>query len=171
MVIYAIILFEIKKRGIIMSNSVFDKKGGALKNIRFFDACVVFVANKLYSEFPRCVDVNTYEAMEDEYFKALDFCSDKEIVMTHTLFWLKENGFLTFTEPCGQPDNANDCTEQFTCVRLTAKGFSILKSPTPKSVNGGSKNSLGSVIQNSIIDKGMNKAVDAAFSIVSSLVV
>ena len=42
-----------------MSYSVFDKKGGALKNIKFFDACVVYVANKLYEEFPRCVDINT----------------------------------------------------------------------------------------------------------------
>ena len=153
-----------------MSKSVFDKKGGALRNIRFFDACVVFVANKLYSEFPRCIDINTYEAMEDDYFKALELCSDQELVMTHTLFWLKENGFLTFTEPDYQRKNENDCTEQFTCVRLTVKGFTILKSPPPKSMKNNTKHSLGSVIQSSVIDKGMNKAVDTAFGIVSSLI-
>ncbi len=151
------------------TKSVFEKKGKTLKNIRFFDACVVFIANKLYEEFPRCVDVDTQEVMGDEYFKSHEFCSDQELVMTHTLFWLKENGFLTFTEPKGQPASQDECTVLFSCVRLTVKGFTILKSPPPESMNNNTKNSLGSVIQNSVIDKGMTKAVDTAFGIVSSL--
>lgn len=152
-----------------MNYSVFDKKGGSLKNIKFFDACVVFIANKLYEEFPRCVDMDTSITLSDDYFKAYRVLRDSELVMTHTLFWLKENGFLTFTEPKGQPTSQDECNIYFSCVRLTVKGFTILKSPPPECMEENTKQSLGSVIQNSVIDKGMTKAVDSAFGIVSSL--
>ena len=114
------------------------------ENIKIFDRAVLFYADKLYKEFPVCINLNLYEDKEEETFLDIRVNKTKLLfILSETLFWLQENNFLTFEKP-DKRSLVNNIEPQcnFLCVRLTAKGVTILKTP-PSSLT---KESLGEVI-------------------------
>jgi len=147
-------------------NDSLRKKVGRMKNIEFFDVCVAHIANRLYDDFPRCVDISTDKETNHPYFENVKLFKDRALIMTHTLFWLRENGFLEFTEPKGKPTGRDECTEMFYCVRLTSKGLMILKSP-PQSIE--SHETIGEALGTSLMKSAADKGATMAVEIVSAL--
>jgi len=118
-----------------------------MKNIELFDIAVVHFANVLYENFPICIDINIYEEVQKEPFASLkEEDLTKRLVISETLFWLEENDFLKFEKPTQREPFTmpHDPYPFFQCVRLTAKGLTILKSP-PKTIE--EKQSLGDKMQ------------------------
>lgn len=142
----------------------------ALKNIEFFDVCVVHIANRLYHEFPRCIDMDIYEELDHKYFAKIEDFDERALILSHTLFWLSENGFLAFTQPEKRPSHSDEAYPIFMCVRLTAHGLLILKSP-PTSIKRHESigEGLGNALRNVVAEKATGMAVDIIVGIGSSL--
>lgn len=105
----------------------------AMKNIESFDKCVGYVLGELYENFPICVRINLKEFLQKNKHDVND---KEELILSETLFWLRDNNFLIFTHP--EEKDVSHFQEvrafpQFTCVVLTAKGLDVLKK-APKSI-------------------------------------
>ena len=126
-------------------------------NIKRFDATVLYYADMLYKSFPKCIDINIYDEMKKEEFKNLyKETEDIQILISETLLWLEENDFLKFETPTKRAYRSED-NVFFGCVRLTAKGLVILKSP-PTSID--TKESLGAEVSKALKEKGIIKIAE-----------
>jgi len=116
-----------------------------MQNITFFDACCSYVFDKLYKNFPLCVDFKPEEDIEiiiEEIVKyperviELDDEKKKKIFST-TILWLERNGFVRVhsTEPSNKNPIIPLVYRNIFCVELTIKGLNLLTSPIPKSLN------------------------------------
>jgi len=116
------------------------------ENIKKFDATVLYYADLLYSSFPKCIEINIYdEVAKDEFKDMYKNKEDTQVLISETLLWLEENGFLKFETP------------QIGCIRLSAKGLVILKSPLT-SID--TKESLGSQVSTALKEKGAIKIAE-----------
>ncbi len=105
----------------------------AMKNIETFDKMVGYVFSELYESFPICLEIKA-----NPFLKKIEMHSEKnELILSETLFWLRESGFITFKSPIEKSISKMDGViphPLFSCVVLTAKGLEILKK-IPKSVD------------------------------------
>lgn len=138
----------------------------ALKNIEFFDVCVVHIANRLYEAFPRCIDVEVYDELQEEHFVHIDHKDERALIFTHTMWWLQENGFLLFSEPSSRPNLSDQPESLFTCVRLTAHGLLILKSP-PQSIQ--KHENIGEGLKTALRSIGPEKIAGASVDLIVGL--
>ena len=141
------------------------------ENIRNFDAVVLYYADLLYRSFPKCIEINIYEELQKDDFKHMhDNDIDTQVLLAETLLWLEENNFLKFETP---KERAHRITDNvfFGCVRLTAKGLVILKSP-PASID--TKESLGVQMAKALKEQGVTKiaqvGTDLAIKLATNLV-
>jgi hypothetical protein len=108
----------------------------AMKNIESFDKCVGYVFGELYENFPICVSINLKQFLQKNKHDVND---KEELILSETLFWLRDNNFLVFTHP--KEKDVSHFQEvrafpQFSCVVLSAKGLDVLKK-VPKSIREG----------------------------------
>ena len=128
-----------------------------MTNIQSFDTTVLYYSDLLYKSFPRCIEINVYEEVTKEPFEQMyKDTMETQTLISETLLWLEENDFLRFTTPSERSYRLED-NVFFGCVRLTAKGLAILKSPPP-SIK--SKDSLGNRISSALEEKGVSKIAD-----------
>ena len=130
-------------------------------NIKLFDSYAGFIFNKVYSNFPKCVEINVTSDIQsaresDNTLKIeCENISDEEqnIIFTETIFWLTRNGFINYKT--SEPDNRRPIEpmpyRMFYCVELTINGLNLLSSPTPKTFK---VNSVGDEVIDSV-KKGM----------------
>ncbi|WOE69111.1 hypothetical protein RZR97_08315 [Hydrogenimonas thermophila] len=145
-----------------------------MKNIELFDIAVLHFADKLYKNFPVCVNVDMYEEIKKEPFASVRMDEFKKaLILSETVFWLEENGFLKFEHNTNRlnPSNLEPIPSQFfDCMRLTAKGLSILKAP-PKAIE--KKESMGEKIANdlqvAVTQKTLSKISDIAADFITKL--
>lgn len=103
-----------------------------MNNVPLFDISVLHIANRLYASFPVCIHLKTYDEIVNIPWQTNTPEELKALVFSETVFWLEENKFLSFSGHEGRLKIADDTAEpssSFACVRLTAKGVNILKSP------------------------------------------
>ena len=109
-----------------------------MKNIELFDIYVGYIFDKLYDDFPICKDFDTRKCVQEINGATADIdAKRKEFVFSETLFWLRENGLITFEKPEERIITIGGGLEPypyFTCARLTAKGLAILKK-VPESIS------------------------------------
>lgn len=105
-----------------------------MKNIETFDMMVGYVFSELYESFPVCLEIKV-----NPFLKKIEMHSEKnELILSETLFWLRDSGFINFSNPIEKNISKMNGTIPypiFSCVVLSAKGLEILKK-VPKSVNG-----------------------------------
>ena len=140
-------------------------------NIKNFDAIVLYYADLLYKSFPKCIEINIYEEMQKDEFKHMyKNEEDLQVMLAETLLWLEENNFLNFETPKERAYRVTD-NVFFGCVRLTAKGLVILKSP-PTSID--TKESLGNQMAKALKEQGVTKiaqvGTDLAIKLATNLV-
>jgi len=141
------------------------------ENIINFDKTVLYFSEMLYKSFPRCIEIDVYVELKKEMFQRMyKDETDRQVLIAETILWLEENDFLKFETPQERAYRITDNTF-FGCVRLTAKGLAILKSP-PKSIN--STESLGSKISTAMQEKGIAKitelGTDLAIKLATNLI-
>lgn len=104
-----------------------------LKNIELFEHYMAFIFDELYDMFPVCINIDTenmfYKFSQLEHIKALLESKQRDevelkFILSSTLFWLKDNGLLTFKSESNQ--SQKNTKKSFSCVVLTAKGLSLL---------------------------------------------
>ena len=103
----------------------------ALKNIETFDKFVGYILADLYQSFPVCKEVQV------SYFAKKCDMGGEDLILSETLFWLQDTGFLTFTGPKEKHIRRMEEVTTFpifSCIVLTAKGLETLKK-TPKSID------------------------------------
>ena len=110
----------------------------AMKNIETFDKCVGYVLGELYENFPICITINLKLFLEKNKHDVND---KEELILSETIFWLRDSDFLTFSNPLEKDVTHFQevrASPQFTCVVLTAKGLDVLKKvPTSLKENKG----------------------------------
>lgn len=104
-----------------------------LKNIEVFDILVGCVFSELYENFPVCKEIKT-----EPFLKKIEMYSiENVLILSETLFWLRDSGFITFKSPNEKNISKMEGTiafPTFSCVVLSAKGLEILKK-VPKSID------------------------------------
>jgi len=130
-----------------------------MQNIKAFDTCTTYIFKELYSSFPICMDVDTYDALKDDFIGRIDMeQKQKELIFSETMYWLSETGFIRFL----QPQNRHKTRQShplFLCTVLTEKGLSLLKSK-PQSIDD--KTSVGEEIVKAFKDGIGSKAAELA---------
>ena len=143
-----------------------------MKNIELFDLAVVYFADMLYKNFPICVNIDIFEEVKKEPFSSIRMEEfQKALILSETLFWLEENGFLRFENSTNRLSLSNSepiPSQFFDCARLSAKGLSILKSP-PKTID--KKESLGEKISHDLQTIIAQKTLSKVSDIVSDFIV
>ena len=105
-----------------------------MNNIRHFDTAVIYMADKLYAAFPVCLNIKTYNEIDKIHWDGDIDRELKALMLSETIFWLEENGFLNFSKNDGRlkiKDDTPEPSTSFTCVRLSVSGLNLLKSPPP----------------------------------------
>ena len=100
----------------------------ALRNIDTFDVMTGYILGDLYENFPICIKINL-EIFLNENDKCENTDKNK-LILSETLFWLRDNNFLTFITPEEKEVSFFDGVKpfpEFSCVVLTAKGLDVLK--------------------------------------------
>ena len=142
-------------------------------NVKIFDIFSGFIFDKLYSNFPKCIEIVVDEDVhkaraKDNSLKVIceNFSqSEMNIIFSETMLWLTNNGFIRFKT--SQPDRKRPAYPMeytaFYWVELTINGLNLLKSPPPKTL---SQTSVGDEIVASV----KNGAYSEAGKIVTSAI-
>jgi len=114
------------------------------ENIKLFDTYSSYIFEKLYKEFPICVDFKPLEEVkiiDDEIIQNtilidLDL-AQKAKIFGASIMWLERNGFIAvkMTEPNNKNPIKPMIYSNIFCVELTIKGLNLLTSPAPKALN------------------------------------
>ena len=117
-----------------------------MDNIKLFDVYSSYIFEKLYKNFPKCVNFEDIDKIvltlekKDKSIQSLTEemeLKEKNIIFSETMLWLTNNGFIDFKT--SQPDSKRPVQPVpysfFMCVSLTIKGLNLLNSPKPKSLN------------------------------------
>lgn len=107
----------------------------AMKNIDTFDILTGYILGELYESFPICKEINLELFLINN--ESIDNTEKNQLILSETLFWLRDNDFLTFPIPEEKPLRRHTgamAYPQFSCIVLTAKGLAVLKK-VPKSVD------------------------------------
>ncbi|GHV59031.1 hypothetical protein FACS1894103_1600 [Campylobacterota bacterium] len=117
-----------------------------MTNIDKFDHFTGLIFAKLYKSFPVYQNINIVGFLESDYKAIIEssggnFEVEKDrmdsLVLSETLFWLRDSGFIDFVFPPKKSMAGRDIvpSSEFLGTTLTAKGLETLKR-TPKTVNG-----------------------------------
>lgn len=135
------------------------------ENIEIFDLFSATLLKRLYDNFPQCVTIITEDELSiiTDELKVYKINSKQEgTLYSETVYWLKNNGFIAFSYPTERPQTPTAISE-FNCVELTLSGLSLLKSPTPATLN--TKKSLGAELvdkfNNGLIREASKLTIDA----------
>ena len=108
-------------------------------NIQVFDLMAAKILERLYLDFPRCINLITENELRNSAEQLSRFKLDSATegtLYSETLFWLKSNGFIRFAYPTQRPETPTAIPE-FSCVELTLDGLKLLKAPAPKTIQNG----------------------------------
>lgn len=133
----------------------------ALKNIEWFDIYATTIFNTLYEVFPVCAEMDTMEIVKQECdkrtFRSTLDAEQKGIIFCETMFWLTNNGYIEFREPSYSRPAAPIMIDGFSCITLTLKGLTVMKSPLPEAMRG---ETIGEEISASFKRDGAFKAAE-----------
>ncbi len=116
-----------------------------MENIKIFDAYAGYIFEKIYKNFPLCVDFAPYKEIEAVDAAPGEEIERKVLIFCATILWLERNGFIRIA--MSEPTNRNAVVpliyRNFMCVELTIEGLNLLTSPAPKTLD---KKSVGEEI-------------------------
>lgn len=115
-----------------------------MDNIKLFDTYSSYIFEKLYKNFPICVDFKPKEEIKiiDEeiiqHTMLIDLDEEQKAkIFGASIMWLERNGFIAVK--LTEPNNKNPIHPiiyfNIFCVELTIKGLNLLTSPAPKTLN------------------------------------
>ncbi len=105
-----------------------------MDNIKLFDAYTAYVFQKIYENFPKCINFEPLKELKNIQDTTNFSEEEKGIIFCETMLWLEENGFLKIKNKIPPTDRPLEpmLYQGFYCVRLTIKGLNLLSLPKPK---------------------------------------
>ena len=108
-----------------------------MNNIKLFDTYASYIFEKLYKNFPLCVDFNPRVEVKNLNIDNEIDDEEKAKIFSASMMWLERNGFISvkMTEPSNKNPIKPMIYSNIFCVELTIKGLNLLTSPAPKTLN------------------------------------
>jgi hypothetical protein len=169
-----------------------EHKGGKMANIEKFNLYVTKILTYLYSNIPVASDVNTgkfikkedmdeeirmkyYE--DDEAYMNLHMESDAKgniieqeevykIIFSDTMWWLKDEGFITFVSPIERPNGNHAYNSIFLKAVITNKGLAALEKEV---LNDGKKRRLIDILKEAIINNSVGTLMNLPIMLYQNL--